>query len=331
MNTQNKRQLIIYRLSTFLAIIGFILSLLFIIALFLGRGTTMFIPITILAVLTLIVIIGGYFMVWRPYQHTTKLMRIMVSDVTLDRLRLTKWHYNAASRQLLNKLSKIIQESNTDDLNRRQAQYQALQNQINPHFLYNTLESIRSEALLSGLQSVAEMCESLATFFRYTISNQENLVTLDEEIQNVKAYFYIQQYRFGSRLHLQVDYEESDYPSLLKCKLPKLTLQPIVENAIIHGIEQKLGDGTVTIRMILTGRMLLIKISDDGVGMSEDILRRINQRIANGMLNNTGKGGLAIGNVDARIKLLFGSAYGIAVFSTQGIGTDVEITLPYTT
>lgn len=287
-------------------------------------------PVLVLLVLLIAACVAAYFLVWKPYLETTRLLSAMVSGVTLDRIRLVKWHYNEPSQLLLQKLSTIIQESNTVDLSRRQAQYQALQNQINPHFLYNTLESIRSEALLSGLQSVAEMCEALASFFRYTISNQKNLVTLDEEIQNIKAYFYIQQYRFGNRLSLHVAYEESDYNALLKCKIPKLTLQPIVENAIIHGIEQKLGDGTVTVRLILTGRMILIKISDNGVGMSADTLQQINERIANGLPNSAGSGGLAIGNVDARIKLLFGVNYGVTVFSTRDIGTDVEITLPYT-
>lgn len=328
MNIQKKKDLLIYRLAIFLVIVGVCVALLFAVAFYLSIHHGFFVALLILALLIIALCITAYFLICKPYLETTRLLNSMVSGTTLDRIRLIKWYYNEPSRLLLNRLSTIIQENSTVDLSRRQAQYQALQNQINPHFLYNTLESIRSEALLSGLDSVAKMCEALATFFRYTISNKENLVTLDEEIQNVKAYFYIQQYRFGSRLHLNVDYDDNDFSTLLKCMIPKLTLQPIVENAIIHGIEQKLGDGTITIRLILTGRIILIKISDNGIGMSTDTLCQINQRIANGLPKNTGKGGLAIGNVDARIKLLFGAAYGITVFSTEGIGTDVEITLP---
>ena len=203
-----------------------------------------------------------------------------------------------------------------------------LKNQINPHFLYNTLESIRSEALISGLGSVAEMCEALASFFRYTISNQADVVTVDEELQNIKTYFYIQQYRFGNRLSLHIDYDEEDMDSLIRCKIPKLTLQPIVENAIIHGIEQKLGDGSVTIKLLLTERCLLIRISDDGVGMAPEILEKVNQRIAGNSPPGTGKGGIAIANVNNRIHLLFGDTYGMIVYSTLGTGTDVEISLP---
>lgn len=306
--------------------------LLFVAAFILGLKHEVIAPFVIIALLIAALLPAAYFLLYKPYRETTHHLRAMTSGPALSRIRLVKWHYNEQSRLLLERLRLILNESTSFDITKKQAQYQALQNQINPHFLYNTLESIRSEALLSGLHSVAEMCESLASFFRYTISNQENLVTLEEEIQNVKAYFYIQQYRFGNRLHLKVENDNNDFNALLKCKIPKLTLQPIVENAIIHGIEQKLGDGTVTIRLMLTKRIIIIKISDDGIGMSADALKQINRRIANGWPDSSsGKGGIAIGNVDARIKLLFGNIYGITVYSTQGIGTDVEITLPYAT
>jgi two-component system sensor histidine kinase YesM len=271
---------------------------------------------------------AAYFFWWNVYQKTTRQLGAMASSRSLDEIQFPAWYYNKQCYLLSERLRTHLKVSSSFELSKRQAQYQALQNQINPHFLYNTLESIRSEALISGLDSVAKMCEALAAFFRYTISNQENLVTMDEEMQNIKTYFYIQQYRFGKRLSLKMEYEERDIDSLLKCKIPKLTLQPIVENAIIHGIEQKLGDGTVTVRLTLTERCLLIKISDDGVGMSPDMLRQINRRLAGEMPARSEKGGIAIANVNTRIKLLFGDAYGITLYSTSGIGTDVEITLP---
>jgi two-component system sensor histidine kinase YesM len=214
------------------------------------------------------------------------------------------------------------------DLSKRQMQYQALQNQINPHFLYNTLEGIRSEALLSGLESVAQMCESLAEFFRYTISNMEDLVTLEEELRNVETYFYIQRYRFGERLHLCVEYDENDKPQLKKSLIPKLTLQPIVENALIHGIEAKAGDGTVTIKMVLTEKRVLITVSDDGAGMDAERLLQVNRQIQARAVGGKGRGGIAIGNVNNRIKIMFGEAYGLSFYSTAGVGTDVEITIP---
>ena len=228
-------------------------------------------------------------------------------------------------------MQEYLTTSTTLELSKRQAQYQALQNQINPHFLYNTLESIRSEALLAGLTSVASMCEKLASFFRYTISNMENLVTVEEEIDNIITYFYIQQYRFGERLQLEIQCPEEDREAAMKCLIPKLTFQPVVENAIIHGIEQKIGQGRVLIYMMLTEKRLIIRISDDGIGMDQETLNRINSQMTERSVRGKSQGGIAIGNVHNRIKLLFGEAYGLTVFSTRGIGTDVEITLPRTT
>ena len=158
-------------------------------------------------------------------------------------------------------------------------QFEALKNQINPHFLYNTLESIRSEALVAGLASVADMTEALAVFFRYTISKLENIVSVEEELQNCLTYFHIQQYRFGDRLQFQIDCDEEDREEIFRCRIPKLTLQPIFENSIIHGTELKMGAGKVTIKLERTENLLQITVSDDGVGMEEDVLAQLNDRL----------------------------------------------------
>lgn len=292
------------------------------------RHTRWFPLILLVALTAAVLLLLELLLLWKPYWEETKRLGLATSTPELTDLPSPKYYYNKQCRYLAERLNATLKTSNSFELSKRQAQYQALQNQINPHFLYNTLESIRSEALISGLGSVADMCEALATFFRYTISNQADVVTVDEELQNIKTYFYIQQYRFGSRLSLKIEYEEEDVDSLVRCKLPKLTLQPIVENAIIHGIEQKLGNGTVTIKLLMTQRCLLIRISDDGVGMDPEILEKVNQRMAGNVPPGSGKGGIAIANVNNRIRLLFGETYGVIVYSTLGVGTDVEISLP---
>ena len=140
-------------------------------------------------------------------------------------------------KRQVEEIEKILRSPKLIDFNKRQAQYLALQNQINPHFLYNTLESIRGEALIAGLDGVADMTEALAKFFRYTITNIENLVTVQDELDNCETYFLIQKYRFGDRLQLHIDYDGEDWEDIMSCKIPKLTLQPILENSIIHGTE----------------------------------------------------------------------------------------------
>lgn len=121
---------------------------------------------------------------------------------------------------------------------KKQAQYLALQNQINPHFLYNTLECIRSEAIINKINTVAKMTEALATFFRYTISDLDKLVPVSAELDNINNYYIIQHYRFGNRLSLKIDMD-GDNNKILELYVPKLTLQPVVENAVFHGIEKK--------------------------------------------------------------------------------------------
>lgn len=242
---------------------------------------------------------------------------------------------DVGDEMLIRQVKDWLDPSQAFQLNKRQAQYLALQNQINPHFLYNTLESIRSEALLSGLSSVADMTEALANFFRYTISKPENLVTVEEELQNCETYFHIQQYRFGDRLQMDIHCEEEERQELYRCRLPKLTLQPILENSIIHGTELKVGVGHLTIHLQRTGKRMLIQVSDDGVGMDEKMLARLNGSLGKGGLNAQLKGtrrtGVALVNVDNRIRLLFGEEYGLHVYSMPGMGTTVEITLPVIT
>ena len=216
---------------------------------------------------------------------------------------------------------------------RKNAELLALHSQINPHFLYNTLESIRSEALIAGLVSVADMTEALATFFRYTISKVENLVSVEEELQNCMTYFKIQQYRFGDRLQLSVECDPEEKAAIYSCRIPKLTLQPILENSIIHGTECKLGTGHIRILLEMTESCLLLCISDDGNGMEERKVADINERLQkSGGILATGesetKGGIALVNVNNRIHLLFGEEYGIHVYSMPEIGTDVKIRIP---
>jgi len=241
-------------------------------------------------------------------------------------------HFTGAEQQALAKILTQLDNHEVNRLSNRQAQYLALQNQINPHFLYNTLEAIRGDALSAGLDNIADITEALATFFRYTISNMDNLVSLEEELGNAENYFAIQNYRFGDRIGMQVDIE-AGCDDCLDFQIPKLTLQPIIENAIIHGLEYQVGPGKVSVHIGSDGQRLLIEVTDDGVGMSESTLAEINQRLTSpsvtqGRDEKIRKGGIALVNVDHRIKLLFGELYGLRVSSIVGFGTRVEITLP---
>lgn len=316
-------------LSFRLAVLG---TLSFALALF---GVLDVLPVLIVFVGMAAVIAAGWLWVVRPYLRIEANINLFLDGYTTPREESAlACAVSPATWRLFGQLQEMLNPSQLFDMNKRQAQYLALQNQINPHFLYNTLESIRSEALLTGLEDVANMTESLATFFRYTITKVENLVSVEEELQNCETYFSIQQYRFGDRLKLEIKCAPEDKDEIYRCRLPKLTMQPILENSIIHGTELKVGAGRLTIRLERTEKRLLIRISDDGCGMDEASLNKLNSRLGKGNFRvarqqeQEAKGGLALVNVDDRIRLLFGDEYGLHVFSMLGAGTDVEISLP---
>ncbi len=269
----------------------------------------------------------------RPYRQTRRFLELFVAGYTLEGAYNVPYPYDEAMEQAMDKLREFVHTDLFLSAGKRQAQYLALQNQINPHFLYNTLEGIRGEAMAAGLDSVAQMTEALATFFRYTISNMEHFVTVEDELNNIENYFIIQQFRFGDRLSLQFLYDKEDWPQIKRCRMPKLTLQPIVENSIIHGIERKVGRGTLKIKLELTEKRLLVTLSDDGVGMEPALLQQLNERLNHQSMDyikpdSEKRGGIAVVNVNNRLKLLFGEEYGIQIYSTRNVGTDVEITLP---
>lgn len=244
----------------------------------------------------------------------------------------------AERERQLSELEEKLQDEYSVRMVDKQAKLSALQSQINPHFLYNTLECIRSEALLYDCDSIARMAKALASFFRYSISKKENIVTLREEFNNIENYFLIQSYRFDDKFSFEILAAPEDREAY-SCLIPKLSLQPIVENAIFHGLETKPDKGKVTIRVEMTEKNVIIIVSDDGVGIEREELERMRDSLKNSRKETDQEGkspgergnGIALTNVSQRIKLIFGEDYGLNLYSTKGIGTDVEIILPIMT
>ncbi len=232
----------------------------------------------------------------------------------------------------------ILDREYNESLLRKQAQIDALQSQINPHFLYNTFDSMRGQALAQGATDVASMLKSLSSLFRYTISNNMSIVTLEEEMTNTDDYLHIQQYRFHNKFRITKEIAPDCIPEILHCKMPKLTLQPIVENSLVHGLEPKSGVGALTIRAYLTDNCLIIEVEDDGIGMSVKRLAELNQKLRNDAEAadkriphaQSGPRHTSIGlvNTNARIMLLYGPQYGLHIYSIENMGTTVRITLP---
>ena len=249
-----------------------------------------------------------------------------------------------------------LREEYSVKVQNKQAKIAALQSQINPHFLYNTLDMIGWLSYQNKTDEINSVVYALARFyklslFRYSISNKENIVTIRDELRNIENYFLIQSYRFENKFALEINVED-DREEVGNYLIPKLSLQPIVENAIFHGLETKAENGKVTIRIYTTDQELVVVISDNGTGIDWDTLVSMRQALeqteerresgddgsthgetagmdAHGTDRNGKRGnGIALSNVNQRIQLAFGNRYGLRLYSTTGIGTDVEIWLP---
>jgi len=230
---------------------------------------------------------------------------------------------------LIYRLKKLIDSEYAASVREKQAEIDALQSQINPHFLYNTLECIRGQALEEGMDSIAKMVKSLADIFRFSITNKNEMVTLSEELRNIDNYLNIQQFRFGDRFVVNKEIA----PDVMQCRVPKLIVQPLVENAIIHGMETKEGQGTICITAKAMGEDLIISVEDNGEGIDIETLAYITDCLAKGVPVKDRRGvrtGLALVNINERLKMIFGQPYGLTIYSMKHMGTNAQLRIPKT-
>ena len=290
--------------------------------------------ITIFAILFPIVY---WLWIHRPYMRCEKMTdRFLDGYIFSEKEDMELLNLTPSIQKQMKMVDRIVRSPQYMDLNKRQAQYLALQNQINPHFLYNTLESIRGEAIIAGLDSVADMTEALARFFRYTITKVENLVSVEEELDNCETYFGIQKYRFGDRLQLHIDYDIAEYEKIMNCRIPQTDV------AADSGKQHYPWRGAEGWRWKSLHPFSVYKESPAhpyfrrwGGNGRELTLAKLNQKLGKSTKafhdNEEKQGGIALVNVNNRIHLIFGDEYGMHVYSVPGEGTDVEITIPILT
>ena len=206
----------------------------------------------------------------------------------------------------------------------RKSQYDMLQTQINPHFLYNTLETINWMAynLSNSENPVSKSLINLASFFRNTLTSGY-FVSIENEIKYTKEYVNILALRYGDLFDIEWDIDES----ILSYTIIKICLQPIIENAVYHGIKQKNDKGLIKIKGLCDDNNIILIVSDDGVGIEKDALDELNKTLSETSFTNE-KSHIGLSNVNQRIKIIFGDSYGIHVESTVGVGTDVYVTIP---
>lgn len=220
------------------------------------------------------------------------------------------------------RIGELVNNIKAEQLMLRDTELKLLQAQINPHFLYNTLDTIIWLAEGKRNDEVVEMVSSLSDFFRTTLSEGRDYITIKEEESHIRSYLEIQQFRYRDIMEYEIHIPEElgDYSIL------KLTLQPLVENALYHGVKNKRGMGKITVLGEKQEDKILLAVEDNGIGMDGDTLERLRKRVKGNV--GDGEGNFGLTNVDERIRLRYGKEYGLRIFSQYQQGTRVEVLLP---
>lgn len=231
---------------------------------------------------------------------------------------------NSLSRDVVSLMEKRID----DEKQKKDLEYQILQSQINPHFLYNTLNSIKWMATIQGVTGIAEMTTALARLLKRVAKGNSAMIPLKEELDLVKDYFLIQQYRYGGSISIEYNIESED---LYQCMIHRFSLQPIIENALFHGIEPKGSAGKITVDVHVQdredGKDLNISVTDNGVGMTKETIEKaLHQSPAKKSADFFRQVGIA--NVNQRIQYDYGPGYGISIESEPGVYTTMTILIP---
>lgn len=224
---------------------------------------------------------------------------------------------------MIDKINELLEQVTTEQIRLRKVEFELLQAQINPHFLYNTLDAIIWLAEAGEQKRVVGMVRNLSDFFRTSLNQGKDINSIKEEMLHVKSYLEIQHVRYQDILSYDIEVPEALYIY----SIPKITIQPLVENALYHGIKNKRGMGHISIRGEAGEKDFTITVTDDGIGIDETRLRQVQSGIQNKVL--TGKDFYGLYNVCERIRLNFGEEYGIFIESVYGEGTSVRVILPY--
>lgn len=247
---------------------------------------------------------------------------IEVEELRRDEMALLIKTFN----RMVIRLKDSIEKEYISQMYERKIELKMLQAQINPHFLYNTLNLVSSIADLEGVDKISTISNSLSDMFRYNIKGKD-IVPLKDEIEQIKHYLTIQELRFPNKFSVTYDIE----PDMYECRILKFLLQPIVENAIYHGMEQMKGNGSICISAKQVGNFLHITIQDNGKGIALKELNKINDTIARKLQQNyitEHEGSVGLLNVHWRIQTYYGKDFGLSIASETEKGTAVHITLP---
>jgi two-component system sensor histidine kinase YesM len=232
---------------------------------------------------------------------------------------------NAMIKSIRELMEKVVQEQvQKEQINTRQkeVEFKMLASQINPHFLYNTLETIRMQARVKNQPEIEELAKMLAKIMRHNIQVGDTLQPLTEELKLIRYYLKIQDYRFHDRITYEI---RADEAAIAQLRIMPLLIQPFVENAFVHGLESKQSGGRILI-CVDVQKQLLITVSDNGCGMDEEKLAQVRHQLND--FDNLDRTHIGICNVNQRIRLQYGAEYGVTIESKEQVGTTVTIRLP---
>ena len=235
----------------------------------------------------------------------------------IGELKVLSEHFN----RMADRLQKQMDEIRKNEREKRKMEKKLLQSQINPHFLYNTLDSIIWMIQSGEYKGAEEMVSLLAKFFRTSLSQGKDMIPLEKELEHATSYLAIQNIRFKDKFEFCVHADET----LLKYLCPKLSIQPLLENAIYHGMEGMFEDGEIHINVYETEDVIHIEVADNGLGMTAE---KIDYIMNNKVVSSKRGSGIGVRNVSERIKLIYGEEYGISITSELDEGTTATITIP---
>ncbi|HPF88762.1 MAG TPA: sensor histidine kinase [Candidatus Limiplasma sp.] len=242
---------------------------------------------------------------------------ISIADPFCDELSELTAAFNAMTRRI----EYLIYDVYEKNMELTDTQLQLLRSQVNPHFLYNTLETIRTKAYLSGQQELSDMTLLLVNLLRYGISAPAKPVSVEEEILKLQEYIALQHQLYGDRFTVSVNIE----PEILGCKMHKFVLQPLVENALYHGVNDMKSIGAVDVLGYADGDRIIFQITDNGSGIPGELLEDLREYMEN---KNEKFTSIGLKNVHRRIRLLYGEPYGVTIASEVNVGTMITVTLP---
>lgn len=228
-----------------------------------------------------------------------------------------------AFNRMCSRLEDYVEKEYITEIKTKSAELSSLQSAINPHFLYNTIESIRMKAVEERSKEISHMLYILGKLFHWRISSEHSFITVEEEVESINWFLYLLEFRFQDGLDIKVNIDETIY----ECGIPKLILQPIIENAFQHGLFHKKQKSVLSIEGYQVKHKIIFDIIDNGIGMEESQLQELALKFE-GKLKSNGSDQIGLTNVMRRIQVMFGHSYGVAITSKKNYWTKVSISIP---